>query len=119
MAPLTPLQLPPHTQVKASSFPSVVEELARRYRNALLKPSQAATALRLQLLSGGPAWSHDELAAALEGVKGVEEVQVGRVVVVVVVAHSIAWHPFVCDDTREGGKAPAPVLAPLPSGACA
>lgn len=85
------------------SYPSVVEELARRYRNALLKPSQAATALRLQLLSGGPAWSHDELAAALEGVKGVEEVQVSRVVlvvvmviIVVVAAHSIAWHPSVC-----------------------
>lgn len=48
----------------------------RRYRNALLKPSHAANALRLQLLSGGPCWSHDELAEALGGVSGVEEVQV-------------------------------------------
>lgn len=48
----------------------------RRYKNALLKPYHAANALRLQLLSGGPAWSHDELAEALEAVTGLEEVQV-------------------------------------------
>jgi hypothetical protein len=54
----------------------VHEELMRRYRNALLKPYHAANALRLQLLSGGPAWSHDELAEALEAVTGIEEVQV-------------------------------------------
>jgi hypothetical protein len=65
-------------QLTAASFPSVCEELMRRYSNALLKPSHAANALRLQLLSGGPAWSHDELAAALAGVKGVEEVKVSR-----------------------------------------
>jgi hypothetical protein len=65
-------------QLKAASFPSVCEELMRRYHNALLKPSHAANALRLQLLSGGPAWSHDELAAALADVKGVEEVKVSQ-----------------------------------------
>lgn len=58
------------------SFPAVHEELMRGYRNALLKPAHAANSLRLQLLSGGPSWSHDELAEALGGVTGVEEVQV-------------------------------------------
>jgi secreted Zn-dependent insulinase-like peptidase len=62
-------------QVKAVSFPAVSESLMRRYKNAMLKPSHAANALRLQLLSGGPSWSYDQLAEALVGVKGVEEVQ--------------------------------------------
>jgi len=58
------------------SFPAVHEELMRGYRNALLKPAHAANSLRLQLLSGGPSWSHDELAEALAGVTGVQEAQV-------------------------------------------
>jgi hypothetical protein len=65
-----------YMQVKAVSFPAVLESLMRRYKNAMLKPSHAANALRLQLLSGGPSWSYDQLAEALAGVKGVEEVQV-------------------------------------------
>jgi hypothetical protein len=60
----------PHT------FPAVHEQLLRRYRNAMLQPGKAAAALRLQCLAGGPHWSSDELAAALEQVKGVAEVQV-------------------------------------------
>jgi secreted Zn-dependent insulinase-like peptidase len=70
------LLLPFFHQLKATSFTAVREELMRRYKNALLKPYHAANALRLQLLSGGPAWSHDDLAEALEAVTGLEEVQV-------------------------------------------
>jgi hypothetical protein len=68
----------------------VQEQLLRRYRNAMLQPGKAAAALRLQCLAGGPHWSSDELAAALEAVKDVQEVQVGGNVLVLVVSSSCA-----------------------------
>lgn len=62
-------------EVLPHTFPAVHEQLLRRYRDAMLQPGKAAAALRLQCLAGGPHWSSDDLAAALEQVKGVEEVQ--------------------------------------------
>ncbi|WIA17248.1 hypothetical protein OEZ85_014121 [Tetradesmus obliquus] len=62
-------------KVRPHTFPAVHEQLLRRYRNAMLQPGKAAAALRLQCLAGGPHWSADELAAALEQVKDVAEVQ--------------------------------------------
>lgn len=64
-------------QIKPESFAAVREQLLRRYQNALLSPSKAAGALRLQFLSGGPHWTHDQLAAALQDIQQVEAVQVG------------------------------------------
>jgi hypothetical protein len=63
-------------QVRPHTFPAVREQLLRRYRNAMLQPGKAAAALRLQCLAGGPHWSSDQLAAALEAVKGMADVQV-------------------------------------------
>ncbi|WIA37472.1 hypothetical protein OEZ86_014388 [Tetradesmus obliquus] len=62
-------------KVRPHTFPAVHEQLLRRYRNAMLQPGKAAAALRLQCLAGGPHWSADELAAAVEQVKDVAEVQ--------------------------------------------
>lgn len=62
--------------MKEARFPAVHEQLLRRYKNALLQPSKAASAARLRCLSGGPHWSHDQLVEALDRVKGVDEVKV-------------------------------------------
>lgn len=78
-------------QVRPHTFPAVHEQLLRRYRNAMLQPGKAAAALRLQCLAGGPHWSADELAAALEQVKDVAEVQVRRKCMAVKAATS--WQP--------------------------
>ena len=64
-------------QIKPKSFAAVREQLLRRYQNALLSPSKAAGAFRLQFLSGGPHWTHDQLAAALQDIQEAEPVQVG------------------------------------------
>jgi hypothetical protein len=68
-------------QVRAHTFPAVREQLLRRYRNAMLQPGKAAAALRLQCLAGGPHWSSDQLVAALELVRDVQQVQVGATTV--------------------------------------